>query len=214
MQLKLSGKGSIAIVSLLILIIALFGRKIKGGNKRESNRDYLHIGQLVFDRYADAFVAFYHLYQENPAQFSSTYAALLKEVGVMDVSKMTPYEVVYAFARSKNLVESLDWRGEEEVGELQEYAEKIISKKCEWNNTSALYKAYRKEDRRDGIFVIDLFTAVDEDLQEAGYRILFLDQGTDAYVFTVTKSDVYEKLKDMLPADIYGVEWMRKLAGK
>lgn len=198
------------IIAGAILLGAIIRYEWKTKRKKgEQKPAYESIGQLIFSDQADEFSAFYNLYLHDNQQFLVQYAELLKENDDFDLEALEPMDALYLFADAKQLVEIIDWRGEENEYEVETFVEGLIGQTPAWTYTSAYRDSSSKARRRDGRSAIDLFRSVDKDLQAIHRRLLFFELNGDAYTFTVVPSAKFDKITSLSSGDFHGVDQLR-----
>jgi hypothetical protein len=159
----------------VISMIYIVRDEIKSKKELTRNKtQYLELGKLLFKKYTTDFEVIYnaYLHAEN--------------------KNLKPIEVLQDFADNKGISLTIDWKGEENEGEIQDFISSHINKKISWTNTNKLKenKTVISEDK----FIIRLFKTIDEDLKEINNRLLFFDLVTDSYIFTVTDTTTFKAI--------------------
>jgi len=208
---QLSGKWQIAIAAVIFvpLIIAAILSEIS--EKKEARNKQIalrQIGKQIFSNYNDEFEDFHHSYLHNKylhnkKKFSTQAAQLLKNDEVFDVKNLQPAELLYIFASSKNLAQIIDWRGEENEGEIEKFIEQMLKQKPLWANTSEL--RMNESEQQNDKFIIKLFRSINKDLKAIGYKLLFFDLKWDSYVYMIIPTKVFEQSKGIESKDLRGI---------
>jgi len=177
----------IAIVILIAASAILYDYLEKKKNVREKT-GLLNLGDQLFTNYKDEFASFYSLYLTDQKKFITKNKKLLKDAKGLDLKNLKPIEALYLFADTKKLVYLVDWKGEDDAKETEQFIEELLKQEITWENTSNLRAGSIAGTQRDGKFIIHLFNAIDKDLQKINQGLLFFDLGWDAYAFTVFAS--------------------------
>lgn len=101
-----------------------------------------------------------------------------------------------------------DWRGEENEREIEYFLEDKIKIKTDWKNANEIRKGVDEKRKRDGKFIIDLLKTIDQDLASLNKRLIFLDLGWDAYVYTVVDQVSYKTINNKFKTLFH---WTEKL---
>jgi len=189
------------IIGLIIVDIIKRPAKKQTAKKAKAT-DLLEMGGLLFTNYKNEFETYYRLYLTDKNKFHTTYPIDLPD----DRKELTPIEAFQAFADDKQIAAHLDWRGEDDVYEIEEFIALQIEKPPLWTNTIMLRTAVPINRQRDGKFIVKLFQAIDKDLQTINFRLLFLDMGWDAYVFLPATAVVFDKVLEKAPNYFQRVE--------
>lgn len=147
---------------------------------------FLEVGKILFQKHENEFIAFYNSY--------------LKEKN----STNRPIDILIEFAELKEIGLLIDWRGEENEFEIQEFISQQIKKQISWNNADLLRAKHGDKDLNDGDFVIKLFKSIDKDLNPHELKLLFLDSGGDSYYLMIVKNYIYQEVIDKKLNDFHG----------
>jgi len=164
--------------------------------------DLMDIGKVLFTGYENEFEAYYQLYLSDKKQFHATYPIDRTN----DEEPLTPIEALQAFGDDQQKTGFIDWKGEEEPNEIEEFIAAQISASPLWTNTVSLRNSVPENRQRDGKFIVKLFKAIDKDLQTIQLRLLFLDLGWDAYVFLPTTKKTFDQVLEKAPNYFQRVE--------
>lgn len=189
----------------MVIVFAILFLK----NRKANNSDIWEIGKLMFPGYEEGFSAFYSSFNKDYNKFVLENEDLLESYSDYSNEKIMAIELLYIFGESKNLISTIDWRGEENEREIEKFIDKQVKQPHTWSNTEILRKGFANKEIRDGEFIIDLFKTVDEDLKVTNYRLIFFDRGTDSYTYTVVYSTVFNQVISKLPNDFYGADKLK-----
>lgn len=195
----------IAILTLIILFVIQAFR-----TKKVNSPSFLDLGQLLFPNNKEAFDTFYNLFLSDKKTFLSRNNELLEDYDNFDLEKLEPLEVLYIFGDSKELIYMTDWRGEENEREIEAFIDKLGTQKHTWTNTEKLRSSTDEDEQRNGKFIIELFKAVDKDLQAIDQRLIFLNLSWDAYVYTTISSKTFEEIVSKSSGKFHGVDKLKK----
>ena len=170
--------------------------------KINTDVNFLYIGELLFANCKNEFKEFYNLYLTDKKQFNTKYSVNLQA----NNSDCKPIEIVYAFGNYKQKIGFIDWKGEENRNEVEEFIERNVDKSLIWKNAISLRASVQESKQDDGIFIKKLFHAIDKDLQSTNYRLLFFDMGDDAYVYIPTTTTIFKQILENAPNDFQSVD--------
>ncbi len=199
------------VITILIIIIvgAIQVFRNKKGNFLMNNSDLIEAGQLLFPDLRTDFEAFLNLFLKDKKTFLANEELLDDYDNFEDLDKLKAIEVIYIFGDSRQKLCLIDWRGEENEGEIESFMDENLQIKTDWKNVNELRKAADEEKQRDGKFIIDLLKTFDKDLESLNKKIIFFDLGWDAYVFTVVDKSSYKTITDKLGTLFHGTEKLR-----
>lgn len=201
----------IVIVILTIIIVGIIQVfQNKKGNLLINNTDLLEAGQLLFPALKTDFEILFKSFLKDKKTFLIDNQELLENYDNFELDKLKSIEVIYIFGDSKKKLWMTDWRGEENEREIENFIENKLKIKSDWTKTIELRKGYDKEKQRDGKFIIDLLKTIDKDLDTLSKKLIFLDLGWDAYVYTVVDQDSFKTITDKFGTLFYGTEKLRK----
>jgi hypothetical protein len=167
--------------------------------------EYQKIGELIFQNNIDEFNNLYNLYLNDHKGFKR----LKKEYKNFDIEKFEPIDIFFEFGNSKQLLLMTDWNGEENEKEIEIYLEEYLKQKLSWTNADNLIAQVKEEHRNKGEFIVDLFKALDEDLQTINKKLLFFDLG-DSYTYTVIDNKTYDEVISKSGKEIHGADKLKK----
>ncbi len=147
---------------------------------------FLEVGKILFQKHENEFIAFYNSY--------------LKEKN----STSRPIDILIEFAELKELGLVIDWRGEENEFEIQEFISQQINKEISWKYANVLRAKHVDKDLNNGDFVIKLIKAIDKDLTPHELKLLFLDSGGDSYYLMIVKNNIYQEVINKKLNDFHG----------
>ena len=100
----------------------------KKGNKRKikpnTKFNIKQVGQLLFPDLTESFEIFINLYNKNKAKFWTTYKDIQE-----DKTELLQLELIQLFGDINGKLGFIDWKGEENEFEINEYIEEQIQKK-------------------------------------------------------------------------------------
>jgi hypothetical protein len=201
----------IVIAILTVIIVgAIQAFRNKKGNLLINNTDLLQAGQLLFPELKTDFELFFNSFLKDKKIFLADNQELLEDYDNFELDKLKPIEVIYIFGDSKEKLWMTDWRGEENEKEIENFFEDKLKIKTDWRNVNEIRKGVDEERQRDGKFIIDLLKTIDKDLETLNKRLVFLDLGWDAYVYTVVDQVSYNTITDKFGTHFHGTEKLRK----
>lgn len=190
-----------ATLAFIILIGAVTVVFVTRSEAREAQElakkrlQYQEIGKVIFSDHADDFQQYYDAY--------------LRKSGKKGAKAPTPIRVLHDFAEKKERLLIIDWRGEENEEEVEEYIEAQLGKEVPWRHTTELRKTSTNAGAWDGKFIAPLFTAIDQDLKALNKRLLFLVTGSDSFTFIVTDATTFDRVMDFQSEELVGIEKLK-----
>ncbi len=203
------------IISFPFVIIKLFltdkkEKSLKNGSFSVNQIELLEFGQLLFPIHKNEFQNFFNSFISDKKRFLTENEELLKNYDNFELDKLKAIEAIYVFGDSKEQLWLTDWRGEENEREIENFLENKLQIKADWTNLNKLKSGVDQEKQRDGKFIIDVLKTVDKDLELMNKRIIFLDLGWDAYVYTVVDQSSFKTISDKFGKLIHGTENLNK----
>lgn len=189
--------GTEYIFVLLILLFAIlysYDKKELLKNKKElkeKKSKYLKFGKLIFKNQVTEFEEFFYQY-----------------INSKDI-KTKPIKIIQSFAEINKLSFIVDWRGEENEGEIQNFIISKIDENILWTNTNIFKEKYI--DKEDGVYIIDFLKNIDKDLKVINKKMLFLNLNSDSYIFLVTDISTFKEINKIEKIDFYGSEKLKIL---
>jgi hypothetical protein len=177
---------------------------------KTSDKELIEIGTFLFSELSNDYTTFIRSYLTDKKTFLIENENLLEGYDNFEMEKLNPIEVIYIFGDSKGKLWMTDWRGEENEREIEQFFEDKLQIKTDWKNVTDIRKGFEEEKQRDGVFIIDLLNAIDKDLETLNKRLIFLDLGWDAYVYTVIDPVSYKEIIDKFGTFFHGAEKLRK----
>jgi hypothetical protein len=190
-----------------IIIIIINDKAVKRSYKESrlsvkiNDDELFEIGTILFPEFKIDFKTFFDTFQKDRKGFLVEF----------EMNKLKPIEFVYIFGDSKGKLSTTDWRGEENEREIEYYIENKLQIKTNWYNVNEIRKGVDQETQRDGKFIIELLKTIDKDLEPLNKRLVLLDLGWDAYVYTVIDQVSYQTITDKFVTYFYGTEKLSKL---
>jgi hypothetical protein len=200
------GFSGIVILGCTLVVIGDMSQKTKAFAKQMVLQK---IGNMVFINYDNEFKAFHDLYLNSKKNFHMQAADLLINGEGFDLKNLQPAELLYLFANSKKLAQIIDWRGEENEGEILEFIEQLSEQRIAWTNTTPLRAGLSEVEQRDGKFIIKLFRSINKDLKAVGYQLMFFDLQWDAYVYMLIPAKTFGQYAGITPEELKGIVKLR-----
>jgi hypothetical protein len=161
----------------------------------------LAAAKVVYGRMEKEFLAYYNLWLHDKTEFFRLHHDKFKSVSQPEY--VTHLSIMSSFGDHPTFYLTIDWRGEENEGEIQEFCEDQIRKTIHWRRADDLLTKTNSESQRDGKFILQLFTAIDLDLQDEGYRLVFKETNSDSYQFTLLRTSDVEALGSQISTTGY-----------
>ena len=178
----------------LILIMGILSsfKGIFGGNDFEQ---HLEIGKIIYPKNDNEISSCFNLFKDNKKKFKKDFKMLIDDYE-FDSDNGSLTELLFSYGDWKNKTIYIDWRGEENEGEIEEYILEIIENKINFKNTTELRKKSVDIEQRDGKYIKQLLLNINKDLNVAGYEVLYFNIDWDGYGFIIAeKSEVQKILK-------------------
>ncbi|PZX45988.1 DUF6630 family protein [Algoriphagus chordae] len=182
----------------------------KLSSKTNDEGGLIDIGTMLFSGHKTDFEIFFNTFLKDKNTFLTENEVFLEDYDNFELDKLKPIEVIYIFGDSKGKLWMTDWRGEENGREIENFLEDKLQIKTDWQNVNEIRKGVDEERQRDGKFIIDLLKTIDKDLETLNKRLIFLDLGWDAYVYTVVDQLSYKAITDKFGTLFHGTENLRK----
>lgn len=198
---------------LKIIIDDKIDKRRNNNSKLSSKTNYeglIDIGTILFSGLKTDFETFFNTFLKDKKTFLTENEVLLEDYDNFELDKLKPIEVIYIFGDSKRKLWMTDWRGEENESEIENFLEDKLQVKTDWKNVKEIRKGVDEEKQRDGNFIIDLLKTIDKDLEPLNKRLIFLDLGWDAYVYTVVDQVSFKTITDKFGPLFHGTEKLRK----
>ena len=175
-----------------------------------SQKELIEIGQLLFSDFYIEYENLVNSYHKDKNEFISENKDLISNYGNFKFERLKPIELVYIFGDSKEKLWTTDWRGEENLREIENFLVNKLQLKIEWKNVNEIRNGVNEQRQRDGEFMINFLKTIDKDLETLKKRLIFLDLSWDAYVYTVIDQASYETVTDKFGTLFHGTENLRK----
>lgn len=147
---------------------------------------------MLYVDHREAFEAYCLAYATDRKRFLLTWRDELEEMG----DDPSTLELLYAFGERAGLLLNVDWRGEENVGEIDEFVEMRTDRSILWERTDALRGSVPEEEQRDGRFIRRLLGTINEDLRMQGWSLVLFALPWDAYVLMPVEERVHTALME------------------
>lgn len=170
----------------------------------------IHAGQILFTNHKTEFEKFFSSFLMDKISFLSENDELLADNDNFDLDNLRAIEVIYIFGDNKRLLWITDWKGEENDREIEKFLETKLQIKTDWTNVNNLRDGVDEEKQRDGKFIVDLLKSIDKALEPINKKMIFLDLGWDAYVYTVVDQTSYKTITGKFGTLFHGTEKLRK----
>ncbi|MCF8278310.1 MAG: hypothetical protein K9J17_16400 [Flavobacteriales bacterium] len=162
------------------------------------NVDYLQIGKLMYTEDEKEIEELFENFRSDQKRFLRRNKKLLEYYGFNELKD--EFNLLFLYGEYKELLKSIDWRGEEGEKEVEDFIEKRLPQtKIDWSITNGLREEYKDSVQHDGTFIIKLFKAVDMDVRNSGHGLLFFDTGSDFYAFIVLSAANADKVNSIAP---------------
>ena len=171
------------VIVLAVAIIGLIAEVIWRRKNRFSTKKALETGKLLFNNFKE-FKGYITLYSTDIEQFKLLYEDSFAEIG-LNVEKAQLLDLLLDFGIERNEILSLDWRGEENEGETQEFIEQQIGTTITWNVTSKL---------PESVEISQKLKAINQDLKAKGYRLIVFNTDSDAFEISAISNENFATL--------------------
>jgi hypothetical protein len=165
----------------LIFFIALLYELRKGFKQKKKGLDFLRIANSIRPNFKNEIGSFFKSSKSNAK----------------------PIDLFQAFMVDKGQVINIDWSGEENEGEIEAFIESITQEKITWTKTNDLREKQKAKEDSSDKFVMKLLKAIDADLKNINFRLLFLKTDGDSYSFTTVDNETFGKVLTHLKKDFY-----------
>lgn len=181
---------------IFLIIKLLFIGIFKRQNSKDTKEKFetKQVGFLLFPDLNAEFENYLDLYKTNKSEFRKKYKENQK-----DIEDFTELNLIQSFGDIKQKLGFIDWKGEENEFEIDEYIEGQVQKEITWTNSNLWRKSISVDKQRDGKFIVKLFQAMDKDLQSLNFRLIFLNMGWDAYIFLPVTQQTFDKIFELAP---------------
>ncbi|MBX2972925.1 MAG: hypothetical protein KF797_07475 [Flavobacteriales bacterium] len=167
----------------------------KKKNEGSGQVDLEKVGRVLYAEHLAPFDTFCRSYTNDREQFLNSYREEHEGMG-KDPSTL---ELLYAFGSREGSLLLVDWHGEENEGEIDEFIEERIGQGITWTHTAALRSSVPEESQRDGRFIQRLLGSIDQDLRLIGKRLLLFDLPWDSYIIMPVSEAAFATLMEMGP---------------
>jgi len=178
---------------IAFLIIKHSLKRPRKNTKRKDVKeiDFLGLGKLLYADFATEFEVYYNSFLADGKQFYKKFKSIIQSDSN---SNLKPIDVLRLFGDYKQLIAEMDWKGEEDENELDEFIESQIKQNIVWTQASLLRASVEEKLQRDGKFILKLFEAIDKDLQAINKRLLFFETDFDAYALMPVEKVIYNEI--------------------
>lgn len=185
-------------LTVIVIIVAetIYRQKHSLGNPFKK-ADFEQVGKLLYTEHLDEYQTYINSFRSDPDVFMAEHKELIDEYGF---DELTEFDAFRLFGEDKGYFIYMDWRGEENVGEVESFIQKRLkSVIIDWSNISKLRSHSETIDQRDGNFILELYKAADADLRNIGYALLFQNIDADGYSFMPVNLETFQKVKSFAP---------------
>jgi hypothetical protein len=127
----------------------------------------------LFDDKAGGFQEYMNLFASDKKQFNIKYSDTFEDTG-LELEDLKLIDLITSFGVFENKILIIDWRGEENEGEIQKFCEEKTGRKIEWNNVSRLLDKSRNNTDQ-------LLKSINKDLNENNYQLVFMNRSNDSF---------------------------------
>jgi hypothetical protein len=113
---------------------------------------------------------------------------------------------VQNFILDKAQIVNIDWSGEENEGEIQNFLEKANQQTITWTKVNDLREKQKITLDSSDEFLIKLLKAIDDDIKKIDRQLLFLKTDGDSYSFTSVDERTYRKALTQSKGDFFGTD--------
>jgi hypothetical protein len=110
------------------------------------------------------------------------------------------------FILDKAQIINIDWSGEENEGEIQNFIEIANQQTLTWTKVNELREKQKITLDSPDKFLIKLLKAIDADIKKIDKRLLFLNTDGDNYSFTSVDEATYKKALTQSKKDFFGTD--------
>lgn len=190
-----------------MLITALVYDYIQKTKLKRFNNKFRRVFETINPDLNSEFNSFFGLYSENKKTFYNKYKSILKSYDFFEFENLKPIELFYVFCDSRKLLSIIDWRGEENDKEIEQFIENLLKTEIIWSNTIELRR--KKQSSKDKDFVKMLFQTIQKDISKLNLKILFLEMGWDSYVYTVIDQDIADEVLNLYPKEFTDINSLK-----
>ena len=193
----------------IIKIILNDKRDMKKGNNyialnKHKKEELKGIEEFLFPNFKEEFRNFFYSFLNDEKTFVFENEKILKEYDNFELKKLKATEALYIFGDNKQKLCLTDWKGEENEKEIESFLESNLSIKTDWKNVNELRKNISQEKSKSKKFITELLKAIDIDLKPLNKRLIFINLGWDAYVYTVIEQTSYNSIINKFGKYFYG----------
>lgn len=172
-------------ILLIIVVLAIewLWRRKNAFNQEEA----VAIGKLLFEEHAADFEILVGWFVKDKKQFELLYGELFDDMG-MAVKDIRLLDLLRAFGIEREKILVIDWRGEENEGEIQKFCEEQIGRSIAWTHVQQLENISRTN-------TAGLFKAIQKDLIPNRYQLAFMDSGNDSYELMVLRMETFNAVQ-------------------
>jgi|GEM_PF-4058492 hypothetical protein len=180
----------VIIAAIIFGIIAEFLWRRKHKRKLFDISKAVKIGELLFESKSKEFEEFVHLFSGNKSEFSIQYESDFEDMG-LTIADVTLLDLLAYFGDNKNEMLIIDWRGEENEGEIQAFCEEKLNRIITWSSVNKL------RDQTETITLQKLFELINSDLKNIGYQLIFSNRSNDSYEIFVTTNSNFRTIQSI-----------------
>lgn len=161
------------IVIGLLVIILIVSEVLWRRKNRFKKEDAIEIGKLLFDDKAAAFEEYVKLFASDKKQFNIRYSDTFEDTG-LELEDLKFIDLITSFGIFENKILIIDWRGEENEGEIQKFCEEKIGRRITWTNVNRLLDKSRNNTDQ-------LLKSINKDLNENNYQLVSMNRSNDSF---------------------------------
>lgn len=170
--------------------------------KKKPALDVRALGQMIYADEQRSFDEYFTLYSTDKDGFVAKYG-----VDIMAVKgNPSTLELLFMFGEPLGLLADIDWRGEENCGEIEEFIEGRTGRSISWRNSAVIRRTVPEESQRNGKFILKLLRAIDSDMTLVGQKLIFFEMSWDSYVFASVDQATFNSVISTAPGLFHGVE--------
>lgn len=163
-----------------IIILILF-EIIKRRKNKFNEKQAKELGKLLFADKGAQFEKYVSLYANDKTAFKMTYGEVFDDWGI-ELKDIKLIDLIISFGEMEEKILIIDWRGEENEGEIQAFCEKILGRSIIWDSVKELKDASRNNAHQ-------LLENINKDLSKINHQLIFMNTSNDSYELTVVSKE-------------------------
>lgn len=169
----------------LVIILEILWRK----KHRFDINKTIQIGKLLFESKRTRFEEYVNTYKTNKHNFKMIYVDDFS--GIDDIKEMTSLDFILLFGDYADEILTIDWRGEENEGEIQKWCEEKLGHPVNWTQV----ENFRKEENNTSIE--SLIKTINSDLNQINYSLIVFDSANDSFELAVISNKNLKTIKEL-----------------